>query len=821
MKLAYAVIATAMGLAVQDACHAFTVPVHKDITVTVSRDITAQVRGSSRKFSDKAVQEMADANAAVDDGFSQALFRPSRHFTNEDFFDSSTFIRDKRAEVLTALQGTIPNGANARKSLGTALHTIQDFFSHSTWLESGNTTIPSNLWLGPTPTDPPTSRKVCTDDNLTSPLNTSAGLTSGYYIGLLGCGPIPAGKCFHGNWVTPFACPDAGVNKDRPETAGHANARALAETATRAFINGIITELAGNDPAIAALLDLKGSVGFVIDNTGSMSGVIAGVKTLTQNFIATLAASPDSAPDQWVLESFNDPSISSPLVTNNASAVSSAIGALVASGGGDCPELSQGGIIAAMGVVSPNSRLYVFTDASAKDSSRVNEVISLAQATKTQLSYVLSGSCSPVDPAYIRGAAETGGQVYQIDRTSTVALQPIIGAQLTGDLVSVTTRQGTSTGSTAKTIDFPVDSSISRIVVTALVSPGSTLTLKRPDGSLVAAGNPGVEIINPGQGSYDVPTVTKIIIVSSPALGQWQVGSIGSGDYTVTVSANSAIALSDFNFVRPGADLHGGLFPIAGQPQIGAMVTAVAKTIGPLSGAAFQFLTQSGEVFGSIVLSNDRSQVGPNEFVGTFPLPGQPFRVALTGTDARGLPFLRQFPAVFRGQPVNVEINGGGISTISAGVPTPFNFSVKNNGPAATFNIRALSAKGFSTTPSPTSLVLATGQTSTVGLTVLTPSTTPSGTEDQIVLTATKSTDSSVFNSASLALIVSRSGVAGDVTGDGIVDCADVRAVKLVYGTRVGTVGFDPRADLNRDGVVNVRDLAVVTQNLPSGTSCR
>ena len=103
-------------------------------------------------------------------------------------------------------------------------------------------------------------------------------------------------------------------------------------------------------------------------------------------------------------------------MTKEAAVVSSAIGGLFASGGGDCPELSQAGILAALGKVTPDSRLFVFTDTSAKDSARVNEVISLAQATKTRLSYLLSGSCSPVDTAYVRGAAETGGQLYLVNR---------------------------------------------------------------------------------------------------------------------------------------------------------------------------------------------------------------------------------------------------------------------------------------------------------------------------------------------------------------------------------------------------------------------
>lgn len=62
--------------------------------------------------------------------------------------------------------------------------------------------------------------------------------------------------------------------------------------------------------------------------------------------------------------------------------------------------------------------------------------------------------------------------------------------------------------------------------------------------------------------------------------------------------------------------------------------------------------------------------------------------------------------------------------------------------------------------------------------------------------------------------------VVGDVTGDGVVDCADVAVVRASLNKRTGQAGFDPRADVNSDGIVNIRDLNVVTQRVPAGTVC-
>ena len=60
----------------------------------------------------------------------------------------------------------------------------------------------------------------------------------------------------------------------------------------------------------------------------------------------------------------------------------------------------------------------------------------------------------------------------------------------------------------------------------------------------------------------------------------------------------------------------------------------------------------------------------------------------------------------------------------------------------------------------------------------------------------------------------------GDVNGDGLVGCADLAIIRAAFGTVVGQPGFDPRADVNNDGIIDIRDLTYVSQRVTVGVRC-
>ncbi|MES2353424.1 MAG: dockerin type I domain-containing protein [Pseudomonadota bacterium] len=61
----------------------------------------------------------------------------------------------------------------------------------------------------------------------------------------------------------------------------------------------------------------------------------------------------------------------------------------------------------------------------------------------------------------------------------------------------------------------------------------------------------------------------------------------------------------------------------------------------------------------------------------------------------------------------------------------------------------------------------------------------------------------------------------GDVNGDGVVNCTDVKIVKAVFGKTCNQAGYNSLADVNQDCAIDIRDLATVSQQLIQGTTCQ
>ena len=177
------------------------------------------------------------------------------------------------------------------------------------------------------------------------------------------------------------------------------------------------------------------TLAFVVDDTGSMSGEISSVQRLIHSFIKTERSDPLA----YILTTFNDPGmliltltcfahtlyciiyffvtdVRVPQIYSASSvaeltALETAVNAIRANGGGDCPELGMTGILNALSLANPDSNVIVLTDASPKDVNRTQEVIARATELRNSIHFFLSRSgCGDFSP-YLEVANATFGIV--------------------------------------------------------------------------------------------------------------------------------------------------------------------------------------------------------------------------------------------------------------------------------------------------------------------------------------------------------------------------------------------------------------------------
>jgi hypothetical protein len=256
------------------------------------------------------------------------------------------------------------------------------------------------------------------------------------------------------------------------------------------------------------------------------------------------------------------------------------------------------------------------------------------------------------------------------------------------------------------------------------------------------------------------------------------------------------------------------LAKITGQPLVGATLTGSAHVVGPYSNTNFRLVDEAGETLQSLSVTVGTPETGSNDFIFPVALPIQPFRVAVSGLDAGGLAYQRIFPNLYRGQTAGVKVDPADTQTVLvAGKTSRISFVVNNVGSTGTFGITARDNMGFVKAVSPTTVALATGGSSTINVDVVVPSTTPNGTSVSITATATNKANSAVTNSAIRTLSVLTRDIA-DVNADGIVNIADLEALRFRMGAKRGSERYTAFADTDNNGIIDVRDLAFVARRI-------
>ncbi|KAK8405077.1 hypothetical protein O3P69_001568 [Scylla paramamosain] len=328
----------------------------------------------------KAVNSIAMSNINTDSSY-KLRYDPELHSDAERLNNTHQELSERFPQILSSIL-IQESYAGARSLLGTSLHSIQDFYSHSTWIEQGNKAILSGLGLpgydlgtvaGP-------SEDVCTpcpspQGTCTGNVKVGAGLTSGYYTYYTEMGkddlipkPTTGGKCSHGGSQDESSLKPAvgGINKDTPYSCFsphhylHDQAAELAVLATKHYLNQVLNAVGFDKYRRLFDLYLGSALSISVDTTGSMGDDISAVISQVEEIVA------NSSPEKYILSQFNDPDCGPVFETTDGEEFLMAVRSLTAFGGGDYPELFWCGLQLALSVTPDYGDVFCFTDAVGK-----------------------------------------------------------------------------------------------------------------------------------------------------------------------------------------------------------------------------------------------------------------------------------------------------------------------------------------------------------------------------------------------------------------------------------------------------------------------
>lgn len=439
---------------------------HRKITEDTLQSFKMKLSdGQEIGFSNKAVSDIYEGNKSTDyltqfnthrlsDGKDLHLKGEFNddvpHCDNEKILECHKRIITIKKDVLTLLRKYLTDKSertqvSAWLLLGKAIHTIQDFYAHSDFVNrNGNSGKFFSDLTNSIITDSLISKSIAKlsehdkkvdacesqtpkqgyagfNGNLTGNIT---GYTTGYFLMILGVPVASASdktpiKCDHGVLLTD------GIAKDDPLSPFHNAAAKAAAMNTQRIIDELIEEIRNTesnvsiqDNMIAALLgqavpskkpptgeETKGDkpvYGFVIDTTGSMGNVIEGIKSSIQTKIDELAGKA-GADQQFMLVTYNDEQNGdtsggyagvSDAIFGKAEFIKQKISELRVGGGGDCAENTLRASAKAA-VSAPNgSTLLVYTDASANDEDYFQQLTGLTKRKEIALSFGVSGTCN-------------------------------------------------------------------------------------------------------------------------------------------------------------------------------------------------------------------------------------------------------------------------------------------------------------------------------------------------------------------------------------------------------------------------------------------
>ncbi|XP_056141253.1 von Willebrand factor A domain-containing protein 7-like [Lampris incognitus] len=708
---------------------------------------------SSSKTFRQAVKTIKWRNIRVD---IRHPLNSSFHFDEEHFTQGRKIITDGLSVVKASNKQE--NYEAARQKLGEILHPLQDFYSHSNWVELGNKMPNSNLIKSGTSIgntadlNRATCRNCDGDDcrnNILDDILKEKILTTGYFGLVPFFSTKPKGKCSHGGKLdqTSRIEPKGGINKDSQTSSHghlHFDAANVAIAATRELLEDV--QAAAGDIEFLQMMGIsKGSnkaLCIVIDTTGSMADEIAAVKAVT-SFIIDSKVGTEDEPSVYILVPFNDPDFGPLIRTTDPEVFKTRINALSEHGGGDFAEMSLSALQLALTGAPPSSEIFLFTDATAKDKHLKSTVTALIERTKTVVNFMLtnvlglrrwkegeknqsySHTRRTEDQLYRELAQASGGQAIEVAKNELSQAVSIITKSSSSSLVTVL--QLVRNPGTAEKFFFSIEESMRDLTI-YITGRSLTFALVSPSGV--------TQISTEKTGSLGtIQSVGNFITIQlSTQTGMWGIKMESANPYTLKVIGQSGTDFL-FDFVEVSKGPFSGYEVLEARPRAGVngslLVSLTGSAEATVTEVSLVEVAGSGEVTGTIESLEDGDFL-----VHVDPIPSVEFVVRLKGqvtVMTSATTFQRQSSTSFRASSLSVTADADDI--IVPGTPFSVPFTVMTNGTGGNFSIRATNDRSFDST-FPTSLMVPGVGSANGTVTLTAPLNTPSGSDVTLTIEA-------------------------------------------------------------------------------------
>ncbi|KAK5607534.1 hypothetical protein CRENBAI_016813 [Crenichthys baileyi] len=739
-----------------------------NVTLEVLRDTTKQdgVQGDKeirlgRGFW-RAVRDVVNSNTNVD-FMSSTKHDPVYHFDSERVDSSIAMLRQIWTQIVLSIRAK--EYESARYSLGQLFHSLQDFYSHSNWVEMGKRSVYLHLLQPEEPAvpvakeDTPTCKDcitaTCRHNILLTQTNSQKTpnlLTTGY----TSSSPYkPKGKCSHGGLLdkSRHLSAKGGINKDStspifsPHHYLHVEAAALAAKAT-----------------LMALRDVKDTVGpkaflkffsvrqapalvFVIDTTGSMFEEITAARLRAHSIIQSRANSAEQ-PGTFLLVPFHDPEFGPVYEADDPNQFMQHLESLVALGGGDEPEMCLSAVQLALTHSPPLSEIFVFTDASPKDPYLFDAVKALALEKRSKITFLLTedqtqrswrrkrSSKKPLSTnrfsLYSSLSVLSGGMAVFTTNSDIHKVSTIVEDNTSVD--KVTLFHVISDPELMSVHSFRVDSSVKNVIlhITGTMTE-CILTSPSDQSESILRGRGHLAELEHFQGLYRVKLLPPV------QAGQWNLQAKSDDHLTFSVIGDSSVDFL-YYFATVTNETHPGLARVEGSPVAGAPAFLVLAVTGQVTAQEGSFhvtlLGAEGESLQQVKLNHSSSSPshGSEELVGFVDyVPMVPFSVRLTGLDSRGNTLERV--STEKIQPTRVQIEMVLTPHLVPGHRTVVDFDIFNHGPARLFNLTADDDCGYLLMRGPLGLFVEEQGSFRGQVSLLTPATAHTGATVTLTLT--------------------------------------------------------------------------------------